>query len=372
MTLREQRIAIAAGVLGGAAALYYGGKSLFVAPLLGQQKAISAADGEITKLEARKKLLQNSRSEWARLASRTLEVGADRAHSRFREDILNALEAHGFTKRDLTVKALSAHKFKDGSIELPLTVNTKGKLKDLVALLVDLARREYLLRIDMLSITAPQGREATAPTGRNRSSATTRAAPDAAGPDLAIVFTATTLALPKIDDIPHRPASQPGQSERGRLPRDPADYEQIVAANIFAEYVPPPPVAATQAAPPVAANPNPPDVAPTTPPPPDPRKDAAHFTVKAAVTGRDAVPEAWVYDDRQNTEPPRRIKLNELIDDGVLVLVHTRGIVVRSTQGSAAGSDYFYKVGACFTDRVPVAEANADVQRDLKLALREQ
>ena len=383
MTQRERRLAIG---VGGVVALWAGFvivKAALVNPFQRQHTAIQTAKAEIARLEKRANVeLGTVKRDYRLLTNQTLARDPDVALARFRDDLSSLLDKHGFAKRDdfpLSLKPSSKTKNKEGLWQLPMSVTTKGKLKDLVALLVDLYRRDYLVKIETLTVSADAGRKSLGPAGgrRSRNAAAVAAPPDANGPDLSISFVASTLALPVVQDIAHEPMKEVRESAQGRLQRDPKEYDAIVAQNIFSEYVPPPIVVAPPPQtepPPAQPDAEPPPVADATPPAVevDPRQDAGHFKLIGTTSLR-GNPQALVTDDRKITDPPLDVALNTALDDGIVVLIHPRGIVIRATQGKFAGGDFFYKLGNTFADRILLnADEYPDVAADLKVALRMQ
>lgn len=364
-------------IVGGAVALaaaWWAGRTLYARTIIAHRDTLRAVQADITALDAEKRRMKNARDDWKKIVARTLDYAPERAHMRFREDMSSLLERHGFTNAQLTVRSLAPRRNKDGTVELPVQITTRGKLKALVSLMVDIARREYLLRVESLSITAEQGRSAADPGAaaagrRGRTAPAAQPAGDPNGPDLSIAITASTLAVPKLENIVAQPLGEIVASEQGRLPRPPAEYDQIVAANVFSDYKAPPPPEQPTA--PVVA-----DGAPVTQPPVEaprpavnPRADAAHLALVGS-TGTRGELRALVRDDRNPTDPADSYPLNSTLDDGVLVLVHPRGIVVHSTAGPDAGREFFYKLGTKFTERVLVANVVLpDVRRELDEAL---
>lgn len=373
MTVRERRLALVVGGAVGLAAVWWIGKSIYQRSIVAHRLTIRAVQDDIDKLEAEKRRLKTSREDWKKLVSRTLDYAPDRAHMRFREDISALLERHGFTKNQLTVRSLAQRRNKDGTVELPVQVTTKGKLKELVALLVDMSRREYLLRVENLSINAEQARAATASTGarRGRNVPAAQPAGDPDGPALSIAFTAVTVTVPKLAGISAEPMKEIIEAPQGRLPRPVEEYERIASINVFSDYKAPPqpvdtPAVADATPAPAQADATPP---PPPPPPPNPRPDAEHLVLVGSVS-RHGEARALVRDERKPAESAEPHALNGRLDDGVLVLVHPRGIVVHATEGPDAGKQFFYRVGAKFTERIPVENVqHQDVLRDLQIAM---
>ncbi len=369
MNKREQILGIAAlsavGLFGG----WFVAQRVIVAPFAAQRKAIAAAQSDIYKLEKRRDVeLVNVRRDWRLLTNRTLAKSPEDAQDRFREDINGLLSKHGFDQKQVTVKSDALPRKRTGIVETGLQITTKGRLKETVDLLLDLAQRDYLLRLD--TVTLNSERPAGGKAGKTL---------DPKGPELTINIHCSTLVVPELQKIAHEPATEIRAATEGKLPRPLDEYARIAKQNVFAEFVPPPPITQRPITPetPIASTSDPQPGGETIeqPPPPvvDPRADASHFRLTGTGSLRGS-PAAWIRDDRTTdaTSPAAEITLNAPLDDGVLVLVHPRGIVIRSTQGADAGRDFFYPIGALFTERVPVdATLHADVAADLKIALRQ-
>ena len=70
---------------------------------------------------------------------------------------------------------------------------------------------------------------------------------------------------------------------------------------------------------------------------------------------------AYVRDDRSPGGDIQRFRIGDAVDDGRLVLVHPRGMIVRVTREQAgqpaAVEDFFYPIGGHFKQRVTLEEA---------------
>jgi hypothetical protein len=370
-------MAIMVGGLAAVTAGWYGGRAIFIAPFERQQERITALRTEVNQLDTTRNGLRDAKKDWSAIVERTLDMNPDRAHARFRGDVSSLLEKHRFTEGELVVRQLSPRKNKDLTVELPLIVTTKGKLKNVMAFLVDLLRRDYIVRIDSLALNAEQAAASkTTTAARGRPGAPAAGDPD--GPTLAMALTVTTLVVPKIEGITAKPMEEITSSEKGRLPRDPSEYQRVAAVNIFSDYVPPPappPPKAGDEGPRVATGGDdgrPPPPPPPPPPPVNVRPDADHLTLVGTVSFN-GQPVAWVRDDRNPADPPQRKTLNDPLDDGVLVLVHPRGIVVHATRGEHAGREFFYPYSKTFRERIPIEEApHPDIVSALNVALGRQ
>lgn len=351
MSPRERILAFA--VLGVIA--IWGGftltKKLIIQPFDKQRDDILNARIKLEELETKRDVeLARAHTAYKKLSRKTLAADNEVAMRRFREDLNSLLEKHRFNRNELTVKAQSISTNKDGTSVLPVSVSTKGKLKDVVALLLDLYSRNYLLRVDSLNLIAEQESKAEKKKRGNRRNED--------GPNLTINLAVSTLTIPQMshpgfDEIPLEPLEEIGPAEEPVLAFALPEYDRITRDNLFAEYVAPPPVREKPKPKPQDDRPkvvvdDKPDV--EVKPVIDPRKDAEHFKLVASTSLR-GEPAVYVKDTRgaDSAEP---YQLNDEIDDGVLVLVTPRGMVVRSTAGKFAGQDFYYKLGDTFTDRV--------------------
>ena len=72
--------------------------------------------------------------------------------------------------------------------------------------------------------------------------------------------------------------------------------------------------------------------------------------------------DAVVIDQQQRDKAPQKYGLDEQFDDGTLILILPKGVVVRT-----GGKDYFYPLGKSFRDR---EEVSADTHPEVWKALR--
>ncbi len=108
--------------------------------------------------------------------------------------------------------------------------------------------------------------------------------------------------------------------------------------------------------------------APPPPPSPPSRPDADKYTLNGVSAGGGQFL-ALVRDTRKPTEPTQEIPVGESMDDGVLILVHPLGAVVRVMGGPAGKPQYFfYELGGTFKDRVEVdSVAHPEIAQELGL-----
>ncbi len=370
MTTRERNLAIAMGVLLGGAALAAGVRGYYLRPRARMRAALEHARQRQQRLEQIIAARQRTLETWYRWTRRTLADDPLEASERFRTDITHLLERAGVT--ELAIRPVEARPvrkgYRKGFIELPLTVRCKARFGQVVGFLKALYQRPYLVRVEAMRL-APPGDIAAAPRkGRNRRSSRTDNEPV-----LTVSMRLSTLVLPKQPRLEH-PTLPPEALETGKgtdpprwLAQDDVQvYDEIATLNLFRKYQPPrpkPPPTRPQ----VARKPN---KRPPPPPPPDPRRDADKFLL-LGTAAIDGVPVAYVRDTRRLVDPPEKKHLNDRLDDGVIVLIHPRGIVVRSESPRDRGKLYFYPIGKNFRQREPLsAAAHPDVYREVQLVLK--
>ena len=200
-----------------------------------------------------------------------------------------------------------------------------------------------------------------------RKSKTKRRGGPAPEPKLTIVMTLTTLVLPEVKDIGHPtldlvalndPEAEPLLVSPPRLTQeDLVAYNDIQKVNFFRVYEKP--VAVVRR----TQEPDQPEKGPDEPPPPPPpppdRRRNAHKFVVSGMGWLDDGPIAYVINIDETTDPPNAYRLNDDVDDGKLVLIDPRGIVVRvppSGRGSSGPQkNYFYALGGTFKEREEIS-----------------
>ncbi len=368
MNPRERILAISIvgllAVWGGMAVV----RNLIIKPFAQQREDIKNQRAQLGDYELQSLQLANVRKDWKDSVGRTLGRTAETAQRAFREDLSKLLEKHGFASRELSIKNYQARAIgKRGLVEVPVQITTRGKLKDLVGFLLDFERRSYFGKVDRVSVSAdPSAARTTGSGRRNRN----RNKPDRDGPDLKLTIQASTIVLPKLDkDEKFASMSEVGEDD-GDLDFPLEEYARIAKANLFAKYVPvvktPPRGPETKV---VRVPGKQPEEKRPPPPPPNPRKDADKFTLVATTSlGGEIV--AHVRDERKRGDGPDYFKINQKLDDGVILLIHPRGLVLRSTGGEEQGQDFFYKLGRNFKERELLDESKyPDVARDLRVAI---
>lgn len=326
------------------------------------------------RAELNNDLLELRRVEktWQALTEQTVATDPKQAQLLFRAKLHELMERHGLAgdpdSQDAKISPGAFTQDKNDFVRVPMTINTRGTLKELVGFLRDFYRLDLLARIEKIDLNADQRviNEAISPDrGRNRGRSNrrgrtarndrTRVGPD--GPELTIKITAATVVLPKVRGIEAKPTAEIAEREI----EDPALYDPIFKDSLFKPYEPP--VVAVK----------PPDPEPTKPAPePDPEPEPVKPTPVAAkppprranfdrvylrgTSVLNGVPVAYVYDETKPTEPPEIFFHDDTLDYGTVLLIHPHGLVVRVDE-NGRDVDYFYPLGASFGEREPLTPA---------------
>lgn len=376
MTRRERILALCvAGTLGGVG-LVKGVELAVVRPMLHTRDAIGAERVRGQKLDQRAIELADVRREWFDWTRRTLSDDRVVAQRLFREDIHRLLELHGLVNAKVTPGTFVADK--NGFVTIPLTIQVKGTLRNVVGFMTDFYNRNYLARLDRVTLSADQSvidavnstraqhraaRGGTRGAGASPAAATP-AGPGPDGPDLNINMTAVTLVLPKAE-AEHPVVAEIGPLEEGagRLPQPAAAYAEIFDTHLFRPYQPPEPAVVRGPTAETEPAPQPPAVVPR--PPERPGADRMVLICTTSLYGR---PVAYVRDERQPDQPPTQYRLDEPLDDGTLLLIHPLGLVVRVTKGGTH-TDYFYRLGTTFAER---EELDVQLHPDIWQAMQDE
>lgn len=373
MTQREKIMALCvAGTLGGYG-LVTAVRWAVLEPLRAVDKQIAQQRDVQHQLKSSRKALRRVEGDWAGLTGRTLADDPKEAQQRFREDMHLLLAKHGL--RDPKMSAGTFQKHKNGFMGVPLNISASGTLKDVVGFLTDFYGSNYLARLDKVSIAADQrvindvnSPRRRASKGRNpRRNTLQTSGPD--GPELRVSISAVTLVLPELKGLDHPLCEEVLREEQGRLPREVAAYTEIFDSNLFQPHKPPEVV--------------------VKPPEPDETEEVVEERVEertvvvdrragasqqllVATIALNGKPQAYVMDKREPLDPPAKYREDDPIDDGVLLLIHPKGLVVRVEEAGGRVKDYFYPLRvypgpASFADREELDEwAHPDVWRAME------
>jgi hypothetical protein len=368
MTRREKILALCVGGTLGGLALVTLVRWSVLSPFQSVRDQIAEEHRRSKNLRTTLQQVENVEEEWQTLTAQTLADDCQEAQRRFHEDMQHLLNLHGLREAKISPGGFKA--YKDGSRGVPLTINGAGTLKEIVGFLCDFYCRDYLARLDRVRITADQAVLGDVNTNRPRAGGMRpgRTPPPSSrreptfgpdGPALKVSISAITLVLPKLPGLKHPVAEKIIELPGGRLQRERAAYNAILDRNPFMPHQEKQVVVTptTQSRQETAT------VTPATQPAVDPRAGAEQKLVKAT-TCLDGEPVAYVYDAQQRDQPPEKFYVDGQIDDGRLVLIHPRGLVVR-----VGVQDYFYPLGKSFRDR---EELSPDDHPDVWEALRHE
>lgn len=355
MTIREKRMA---GLVGGGVLLLIGYQIInyaVVGPFRQVREDLANARAQKAQLARRKSAEEKSKKEWEACTARTLGVDAILTQQRFRDDVQRLINAHGL-ERDGRVANGSPSTAKNGFVTIPLTVNAKGSLSDVVGLLKDFYRRPYFGQITKLTLDA--GEQMPKSKGKEKAD------------EVAINMMVQTLMLPKMADIPSKPLVDPNQlttqvDETRLAMKDLSEYDRIVGASIFRWPI-------TKVVE-VVATTTPKDDHKTTKPDKPPRPPPEDKHVLCGVVSLDGEQIAYIRDEGRRDQAPEEHKLNDTVDGGKIILIHPTGMVVRVEKSSGASNgdpkDFFYPLGKQFKDKEELTpDKFPEVAADLQIA----
>lgn len=348
MTGREK---ILAGVVGGAVALA-GGSGLVrlavIEPLRSLNKSLETAAEKKANLEDFVEQHQHVAEEWQAYTARTFSESVEKVKVSFFSEVARLLERHDLTE-ERSITPRTPRKLKSGLVEVSLQVRAQGSLESVVGLMRDLRQKPYLARLSNVSLSAEKGSSARKTRGRGRGSNEPAT--------LVVSMTATTLVLPKLKGTKHQPPD-PNQPAPTYLAYGPEAYDEIAEVNFFQKYRKPPPPRPEVTTRETIAQTSETQVRP--PPRPNMRVVGVESLYGDLI--------ASVLDEDHREEPLAEFRLNDRIDDGTLVLVHPKGIVVRVAKREGVDEeteDYFYPIGSSFRDRLRLEEADPEIRHEL-------
>ena len=384
MTRREKVLGFGvAGTLGGLALVMLV-RWFVLEPFTTVRKDIADETQRARRLRASLEQLDRVEEKWYGLTKRTFSEDPKEAQQRFREDLQQLLvEQHGMTQAKISPGTFV--RYKDGSTGVPLTINATGTLNQIVGFLCDFYRRDYLARLDKVRIqadmnvinnanTTPRERPTTPKSGRSKNPPATPVTAAGAGatigpdgPELKLNVSAVTLVLPRMKEMEH-PIMEAASAEleHGRLLRDLSDYNLVFNINPFMPYRKEDKIVLTTPeqpapTPPVATAPSPP-----LQPPPPPTRVGADQQLVVCTTALNGQPLTYVLDKRSTETPVKKYFLDDEIDDGTLLLILPRGLVVAARQPDGRERNFFYPLGRSFNDR---EEVNPDSHPEVEDAL---
>ncbi len=348
MTGREK---ILAGVVGGVVALA-GGSTLLrlvvIEPLRSLNKSLDTAAKKRANLEDFVEQHQNITKDWETYTARTFSDNVEKAKVALFREVATLLKRHELTEGHRITQG-TPRKLKSGLVEVSSRVHAEGSLEAVVGFMRDLRQWPYLARLSNVSLRAEEGNSTRRTRGRGRGSNKPAT--------LVVSVNATTLVLPKLKGTKHL-APDPNQPASTYLAYEPEAYDEIAEVNFFQKYRPPVRTVQTPTTREVVRHEEAEQVRPK------PRPNMKVVGVESLYG--DLI--ACVLDEDHREEPLAEYHLNDDIDDGTLVLVHPKGIVVRVPKRGGADEeteDYFYPIGSSFRDRVRLEEADPEIIREL-------
>jgi len=373
MTRREKVLALCVGGALGGMALVSVVKWTVIEPFRSVDKRIEKEREHQDKLQKELRSLRTVEKQWQDWTRRTLSGDPYQARRQFRKDLDELLSLHGLEKPEVRDSVPKTDR--NGLVSVAVSIDTRGTLKEIVGFLCDFYRPDYLGRLDKVHVSAEQRiiNDINTPRGsrggskKKTPSRTARSSYGADGPELDLDMTAVTLVLPKLKDIEHPVMEEIDRQGDGRLRRERVAYNKIVDWNLLRPYeekkaVVVKPVKPTNPVKPV-------DTKRTTPVVKvDPRKDAdKQFLIGTTLLNGEHI--AYILDERKRDQPPEQFGLDEPIDDGVLLLIHPRGLVIRVEEPNGREKDYFYRLGRSFKEREALDPA---VHPEIAAALKEE
>ncbi len=363
MTSREQVLIGSAATV----AVLFGGyqaiRSYIVAPRMQLQQDIRDAQIERESLEERLLPSYSSRQRWQRATSTTFSNDIELSTLAFRAEITRLLQANSLkdaaTLTPRPVEVINKGP-RAGFTTIKLGLKFDAPLQRVVSLLEDIYAAPYIKRVDQLAIAAAPN-DVKPKRGK-----------PSPNPTLGVTMTVSTLVLPNAPDkklaaTPFDPEWTKDPEWKSRLEPyldEQTDFARVWQSNMFrlteARERPKPPPVKVEKPVDVARNDKP---EATEKPPPRPpvnrRPDADQFTLIGS-TAEDGQPTAFVFDVRQAADPPLEFQLNDEFDDGHLVLIDPRCVVIRANERKPAGGDkfYIYANGRTFEERDKLTEQN--------------
>lgn len=362
MTQRERRLATIVG--GGLVVLaaWQLVKWTAIDPIQSLRERITAARVRHDALDLEALRLNKVTRDWGERTARTLSDSRADARRVFRSEIDRLAQQHGLTDGIRLGDGVPQPINSEGFVALPISLRCSGSMKSVLDFLIAFYRLPYLGRITSVQLTAEGD---TAPRGRGRENTPP---PE---PKLNVTINASTLVLPVLKDVPGQRHGEFAQvADVPRLARE-ADLPKLYERNLFAKWTPkpPPPVEPTRPTTPRDGGRR--STPPPTQPPPDPRRDAQNYRLAICEALR-GVPSATVYDTSKPEQPPAEYKVDDAVDDGTVVLIQPRGMVVRVQEeqdGASRTAYYFYEIGTTFKDRAAITpESHPELAARLNLA----
>jgi hypothetical protein len=358
MTLREK---VLAGVVGGAVVLFGGTKAVHWAvlqPLESFNQELADAQRKKDNLTDFVEAHRDVAGQWQNHTERAFSADPDSAQAELAAEIVALLKYHHFA-REYNIEKRSPRTGKSGLTEVSLRISAEGPLESVVGFMRDFYAKPYFARLSEVSLHSKAGKRAR--SGRPGSQMTdddVTLSVGATAVTLSVGMTATTIVLPSLKGARPKPYNAMANAP-ARLKHGLKAYDEIAEVNFFQRYKPPKAIVSTPTTQEIVrVDPDP----PSRPKPPRPDMRVVYV---GTLNGE---PVAYVVDDGHREVPAVKYRLNDEIDDGQLVLIHAKGIVVRVTDergSSEEFEDYFCPRNTSFKERLPLAQADPDVVRQV-------
>lgn len=393
MTQREKQIVLGTLVgLGVAYGGYVGVKSAIIGPFDDLAKQKQAAAARNNSLYQSLSIERGAAANWTARTGKLFSSEADiddrlfETRQRFLDDISKLLAMHNLEGQAFNFPP-PAPPAKNGFSDVPMSVTVTGTMGGLVGFLRDFYLRPYPARIKSLRIAPADPGAATAlatatekhrdnlrPRGHRKDSAAPNSSSATPPERIKITLSMVTLATAPLRGVETSKLPDDFTSVK-RIEREGDPRAAFIAANgndasaegptvamldWFRKTPPPPPPPPPVDTTPKVAHAAPPP--PPPPPPPDPRKDADKLSVIGTIAFG-STHTVYVRDDRTPGGSIQHVHVGETIDDGKVVLVHPKGMIVRVEEKAPDSGqtlrwvDYFYEIGKDFRSRVHLTEA---------------
>jgi hypothetical protein len=377
MTTRERFLAKGVGIAVVLAIGWQAVDKLVVKPAQAVKEDLRNQTDRRAELEEEVAKARGVKVTWRGHTRRSLSLDPNDASLYLKDEIATLLDEHGLTEdRTITSRSYRTNK-KTGITEVPVHVRVTARLPAVVDFLRDFYQKPYYVQVESISLRpertgrrsarsadrservesgaadrnrADRNRPDRNRTGRPRVSPRRTAEVDK-NPKLAVTLLAKTLVLPEQDkQVVKHPLFRPHEEEPdpSRLAEeDLSAYDAIVTTNPFVKYVKP------KEPPKPPGNPQRNETREVVQRV-DPRKDADNFRLVGTVV-LNKKPIAYVRDERDEGAAAQKYSPGDKIDhEGEVVLVHTKGMVLRSEEGEDGRKEvtyYFYPIGTNFKQR---------------------
>ena len=336
MNPREKRLAIAAAVVAGLALVtkvVYPGT---IKPLFDVQDQIDEREAELADRFEERDRVDDALLRYKQYVARTGGTDPQRVRNRLQSQLVALVEEADLDSPQITPRTQGRNK-KTGLLTVSMGIATEGSLEATIGFLKTCYELPYLARFKDLKFD-PVGLSKTERKGQRKG--------QEAGERVKLNAMLEVLVLPN-DPIARQHLDLESLEQPTEVIKHSGEsYALIWERNPFSEYVKP--VAKRQEGKPEK------EPEETSEPKPQEKPDRGDRDAKykrVAMALRYGVDELMVVNTRSKTQ--EYVTTGEQVDGGELIYVHPYGGIVRKESG-----DYFYEVGAMFSEAVPVAIAD--------------